>query len=102
MPPPSKRIRASGSEKSVTDDLESFQKEIRRIKGLTTDENELAASGIKIEHDYEMRVEDPMTADPKENEDIKKYIRQQIYSSERRIQTQLNRIERKLNRLLEE
>lgn len=102
MPPLSKRLKLQNQEpeKNVNDELQCYQREIRKIRGFSDDEVELSSEcqGFKTEHDY---TEDPEQQPGHDDSEAKKYIREQIRLSERRIHDRLDRIEQKINRLLE-
>lgn len=102
MPPRSKKFKSSTSL-----ELEVFQKEIEKIKGqevveakpplpdTDSNENDEEAREIFIEnndHSYRGRCDE---------DDMKKFIREQIQLSEHRVHQQLDRIEKKLNQLIE-
>lgn len=97
MPPQSKKQKTDSNSSSMkTDELESFQNEIQKIKT------------VAEEDDYKEYIftGDPLT-DSKSNiqtlvdDDIRKYIREQIRQSENRIIQRCDKIEQKINRLLE-
>jgi hypothetical protein len=95
MPPLSKKLKVEANSPSKkSDELETFQNEIRIIKGMTEESQE------EYENSF---LEDSLESqnNVSNQDDIKKYIREQIRSSERRILQRCDRIEVKLNRLLE-
>lgn len=73
-------------------ELQGFQDQIRKIKGLPDRE-------ATLEHDYNVAGE--TSAHQTTEEDIKTFIREEIQQSERRIQTQLDCIEMKLNQIIQ-
>lgn len=106
MPPLSKKLKIenppSKQSSNVNNELESFQNEIRKIKGLTESiASEESSNAIQYEHDYRL-VEDPLEeTQAGSNDDIKKYIREQIELSEQRIHQRFDLIEQKLNSFLD-
>lgn len=97
MPPIAKKMKLSGNSETkinssyVDVELQQFQDEIRRIKG------------IKVENDYDSARDVCVTQieSTDSDEGLKSYIRDQIQQSERRVQKRLDTIEQKLDRLLE-
>lgn len=129
MPPASKRTLAQTTTTSTTEclnELEDFQNEIRRIndmsEGIDDDDDDndeyLSTSTIKIERDFNpkglvefaeplivprkrQRHSIPTASTTDESDSLKKYIRDQIRLSERRVHERFDRLERKINRILE-
>lgn len=119
MPPIIKKIKLEKPKTNLIHELATFQKEIRKIKEQTEDignflldeDDTATATIIKVdnEHDYEETYNDDDQLESTGNnnnsndggDDIKKYIREQIRISERRIHHRFDQLERKLNRLLE-
>lgn len=104
-PPPKKKYKAATPQ--ITDELAAFQSKIQMIKSQPTDIIE-EVDEANNEHDYETRIVDFSLSDVnrssdsrQEEDDIRKYIREQIRFSERRILQRCERIEQKINRLLE-
>ena len=97
MPPISKKPKLALAEASkISNELESYQNEIRKIKGLSESfVNEDNSNLIQYEHDYRL-VEETPNEIPK-NSDIKKYIREQIQLSEQRIHRRFDLLEQRLN-----
>lgn len=106
MSPPFKKMKIvsqPAKSSSVLDELQMFQNEIHKIKSSTTEQ--LVAETVPDEHNYDIS---PVITQPskyQENEhkddEIKKIIRDQVLTSENRIQLRLDKLEQKLNRLLE-
>lgn len=106
MPPASKRfkINPQPSTTNVIDELESFQNEIQKIRGRsdsTESDNEEATGSVRSE--TETRLPDTKPSDPtsRDDPDLKKFIRELIRASERRVHQRLDRMEQKINRLVE-
>lgn len=113
MPPASKRFKPSETpaSPSVSDELQSLQNEISKIKGTSDAKSDAVedsdnVDSSKVEESY-LLVEETVVGNKSqlcsENqfEDLKKFIRDQIRLSERRVQNRCDIIEGKLNRLLE-
>lgn len=113
MPPPpkvSKKYKAAAS--SITDELAEFQSKIQMIKTQPVELIEDVPDETNKEHDYEaksveffpreLKPNSSSTSQPEECDDLKKFIREQVRQSERRIQHRIDRIEQKINRLLEQ
>lgn len=105
MPPLSKKIKliTKPDASNVVSELELFQNEIRKIKGLPeTVVIEDNAIDVKNEHDYRLQGDPMIESQPNiDGENIKKYIREQIRASERRIHQRFDILEQKLNTLFE-
>jgi hypothetical protein len=105
MSPPTKKLKFQ--QKNIISELAAFQNEIRKIKGepVVVEEPEPVEEEVQANIDPEPKeeenidyLEDPfITTQQQNNDEIKKYIRM----SERRINDRLERIEQKLNKLLE-
>lgn len=106
MPPPSKRVKVNAKAEEVEkvdNELETFKNEIRKIKGLGDSTGNETPNTITYQHDY--RLVDQQTnksqLDLAAKEDIKKYIREQITAAEKRIYQRFDRMEQKLDNLIE-
>lgn len=111
MPPPPKVPRKYKA--AITDELAEFQNKIQMIKTQPAELAEDVPDETNKEHDYEAKGVEFLSREvkpnssssmiqPEESEDLKKFIREQIRQSERRIQHRIERIEQKINRLLEQ
>lgn len=88
-----------------SNDLIIFRDQIQRIKRSSMSEVESIPKKIKLEKLYDtVHVTDPLVEenllDESSTSDIKRYIREQVKISERKILLKMDRIERKLNQLL--
>lgn len=112
MPPASKKLKLSetaNSSVTINDELQSLQNEINKIKetGSPVEDHDEIVINNKLNSSYvivdESIIHSKNLESSNENqfEELKKFIRDQIRLSERRIQNRFDIIEGKLNRLLD-
>lgn len=98
MPPTAKKIKfidkseIKAASCSIDVELQQFQDEIRRIKGIKVEKDDASAKDVICESQAE-----PADFDG----DLKAYLHEQIQKSEWRVMKRLDTIEQKLDRLLE-
>lgn len=98
------KLEDKSTTSKAVDDLVAYQNEILQIN---RSRDEVECNQAKDEHDYEERfVEEPIADQPNsvaqiDSEDIKKFVQDQIRASERKIFQRFDRLEQKMNKILE-